>query len=148
MHAISLRARVFAGIAVAVIATTADVAAASNKPRSTPFRMFPVTSFVDCMTPYPHAPTPEVTVKVNRHDPNDTASLELKGFKPNLDFALFTMEHSPQTRPVVLAVGQWPKPGRLPSRLDCLSERFSFNDLLGFLTFCFFGDLSPIAPPS
>jgi hypothetical protein len=31
-----------------------------------------------------------------------------------------------------------------------LSERFSFNDLLGFFEFCFFGDLSPMAssPPS
>jgi hypothetical protein len=26
-----------------------------------------------------------------------------------------------------------------------LSARYSFNDLLGFLTFCFFGDLSPMA---
>jgi hypothetical protein len=39
--------------------------------------------------------------------------------------------------------GQCPKPGRLSSRFDCLSARFSFSDLLGFFTFCFFGDLSP-----
>lgn len=38
---------------------------------------------------------------------------------------------------------QCPKPGRLSSRFDCLSARFSFSDLLGFFTFCFFGDLSP-----
>ena len=42
-------------------------------------------------------------------------------------------------------VSQWPKPGRLSSRFDCLSARFSFNDLLGFLEFGFFGDLSPMA---
>jgi hypothetical protein len=33
----------------------------------------------------------------------------------------------------------------LSSRFDCFSARYSFNDLLGFLTFCFFGDLSPMA---
>ena len=38
-------------------------------------------------------------------------------------------------------------PGRLSSRLDCLSARFSFSVLLGFLTFCFFGDLSPMVSP-
>ena len=48
------------------------------------------------------------------------------------------------TRRVALAVSQCPKPGRLSSRFDCLSARFSFNVLLGFLTFCFFGDLSPM----
>jgi hypothetical protein len=33
----------------------------------------------------------------------------------------------------------------LRSRFDSLSTRFSFNDLLGFLEFGFFGDLSPMA---
>jgi hypothetical protein len=97
MHSISLRARVFAGLAVAVFAGTAGVAAASYKTQQTSFPMFPQVSFLDCVKPYPGARTPEVTVKVRRHDLNDTATLDLKGFKPNLDFDLFTIQHSPQT---------------------------------------------------
>jgi hypothetical protein len=38
-----------------------------------------------------------VTVKVKRGDLNDRATVELKGFRPNLDFDLFTIQHSPQT---------------------------------------------------
>jgi hypothetical protein len=38
----------------------------------------------------------------------------------------------PEARPFVLTLG-------------LLSARFSFNELIGFLTFCFFGDLSPVA---
>jgi hypothetical protein len=38
-----------------------------------------------------------VTVRVNRHDLNDTADIDLRGFKPNLNFDLFTIQHSPQT---------------------------------------------------
>ena len=47
--------------------------------------------------------------------------------------------------PALRSPRYWPNPGRLLSRLDCLSARFSFNDLLGFFAFCFFGDLSPMA---
>ena len=97
MHSISLRARVVAGIAVAVLAATAGVAAASGKPNHTSFPMFPQASFLDCVKPNSGAPAPKVTVKVTRHDLNDTATLELKGFKPHLDFDLFTIQHSPQT---------------------------------------------------
>jgi hypothetical protein len=36
-------------------------------------------------------------VTVKRGDLNDTATVELRGFKRNLDFDLFTIQHSPQT---------------------------------------------------
>ena len=38
-------------------------------------------------------------------------------------------------------------PGRFSARLACLSERFSFSDLVGFFAFSFLGDLSPITNP-
>src|SRR5262249_39742815 len=43
-----------------------------------------------------------------------------------------------------VAVCQPPKLGRFCSRFNCLSARFCFRDLDGFLALSFFGDLSPI----
>jgi len=40
---------------------------------------------------------------------------------------------------------QKPEPGRFSLRFACLSARFSFNDLVGFLALSFFGDLSPMS---
>jgi hypothetical protein len=98
MHAPSLRTRVLAGVAAAAFAGSIGVAAASSsKPRHTTFAMFPQTQFVNCLKPSPSSPTPRVTVDVHRGDLNDTAEVELRGFKPNLDFDLFTIQHSPQT---------------------------------------------------
>jgi hypothetical protein len=98
MRSIPLAIRVGAGVAVAAFAISAGVAAAStSKPRQTTFRMFPQTAFLDCVKPSKGAPTPQVTVKVQRQNLNDTATVELKGFKPHLDFDLFTIQHSPQT---------------------------------------------------
>jgi hypothetical protein len=98
VRSIPLTIRVCAGAAVAAFVITAGVAAAStSKPRQTSFRLFPQTAFLDCVKPYSGAPTPQVTVKVQRQDLNDRATIELKGFKPNLNFDLFTIQHSPQT---------------------------------------------------
>ena len=98
MPAISLRARVFAGVAAAaVIGSTAAAVASTSKVDSTTFQMFPQTSLVNCVTPSPGAPTPQVRVTVDRGDLNDTATVRLRGFKPGLGFDLFTIQHSPQT---------------------------------------------------
>jgi hypothetical protein len=94
----SLVARVAAGLAVSVFGISAGVAAASpSKPDYTTFSMSPQTSLLNCMKPDPSSPNPEVEVRVNRQDLNDKATIELRGFKPGLDFDLFTIQHSPQT---------------------------------------------------
>ncbi|MDQ1460310.1 MAG: hypothetical protein QOI08_1794 [Actinomycetota bacterium] len=98
MHAISLRARVFAGVAALALLSSVGISAAANgKPSYTKFSMLPQASFLNCVKPHPSSPAPTVTVKVKRDDLNDRATVELKGFKPNLDFDLFTIQHSPQT---------------------------------------------------
>src|SRR6476660_4485949 len=98
MHAFAWPARVLAGAAIAVFAGTAGVGAAtSSKPRETTFSLFPQTALLKCLKPSPDAPNPEVTVTAKRGDLNDRATIHLEGFKPNLGFDLFTIQHSPQT---------------------------------------------------
>src|SRR5262245_53559063 len=97
MHAIRWSTRVIAGAAIAVLAGSAAVGAVSSKPAETTFSLFPQTSLLNCLKPSPDAPTPEVTVTAKRGDLNDRARIHLKGFKPNLGFDLFTIQHSPQT---------------------------------------------------
>jgi hypothetical protein len=98
MFAMSLRARVFAGTALAVFAGSIGAAAAANsKPQQTSFPLFPQTAQLNCLKPNPNAPTPEVRVRLHRGDLNDTADIQLRNFKPDLNFDLFTIQHSPQT---------------------------------------------------
>jgi hypothetical protein len=98
MHAFFTRTRLFAGVAVAVLAGSVGMAAAaSSKPDETTFQMFPQAAQVNCLKPKPSSPTPRVTVTVRRGDLNDRADIQLHGFKPNLAFDLFTIQHSPQT---------------------------------------------------
>lgn len=98
MLAPSLRARVLAGVAAVVFVGAAGIAAAAtSKPKQTTFPMFPQVGFLKCLKPNPAAPTPQMTVTVKRGDLNDHATVDLSGFKPNLDFDLFTIQHSPQT---------------------------------------------------
>jgi hypothetical protein len=81
-----------------VLAGSAGIAAAaSSKTDQTSFAMFPQAAFLKCVKPRPGAPTPKVTVTVNRGDLNDGGKIQLEGFRPNLDFDLFTIQHSPQT---------------------------------------------------
>jgi hypothetical protein len=99
MHSISRRTRVFGALAVAVcLAGSAGIAvAATSKPERKTFSMFAQAAFVNCVKPSRHSPTPKVHVTVHRGELNDTATIDLKGFKPNLNFDLFTIQHSPQT---------------------------------------------------
>jgi hypothetical protein len=98
MHAISLGSRLAAGAAALVVAGSMGMAAAANsKPQQTDFRLFPQNALINCLKPSPNAPTPTVNVHLERHELNDTADIALSNFKPNLDFDLFTIQHSPQT---------------------------------------------------
>ena len=98
MHAISFGARVLAGAAALVFAGSMGMAAAANsKPNHTNFQMFPQNALINCLKPSPDARTPEVDVHLERGRLNDSAEIELRHFKPNLDFDLFTIQHSPQT---------------------------------------------------
>jgi hypothetical protein len=98
MHALAWPTRVLAGAAVAVFAGTAAVGAASSaKPQETTFSLFPQRSVINCLKPSRGAPDPHVKVTVRRGDLNDRATIHLTGFKPNLGFDLFTIQHSPQT---------------------------------------------------
>jgi hypothetical protein len=99
MFASTLRSRVFAGLTAAMVASSIGAAAGAvgSKPHSATFSMFPQNSLVNCLKPTPDAPNPTVKVTVNRGDLNDTASVNLRGFKPGLAFDLFTIQHSPQT---------------------------------------------------
>lgn len=97
MHRIPFVARALAGAAIVVIAGSVAVGAATSKPEHTSFSLFPQSSFLDCVKPGPDAPAPQVTVTANRGDLNDRATIHLRGFKPNLAFDLFTIQHSPQT---------------------------------------------------
>jgi hypothetical protein len=97
MHAISLGTRLAAGAAALVFAGSMGMAAAASKPQHADFSMFPQTGLLNCLKPSPGAPTPQVHVHLERHDLNDTADVTLSHFKPNLDFDLFTIQHSPQT---------------------------------------------------
>ena len=98
MLATTLRIRALAGVAAAVFAGSIGMAAATTaKTSSTTFKLFPQTTLLGCMKPSAGAPTPKVSVTVNRHNLNDTATISLTGFKPHLGFDLFTIQHSPQT---------------------------------------------------
>jgi len=98
MRALPTRARLFAGVAAFVFAGSMGMAAAAtSKPDNTTFRMFPQNAQINCLKPSAGAPTPQVRVHLDRHELNDTADIDLRNFKPNLDFDLFTIQHSPQT---------------------------------------------------
>jgi hypothetical protein len=97
MHTVGWSARVLASAAIAVLAGSAAVGALSSKPRETSFSLFPQTSLLNCLKPSPDAPNPRVTVTADRGDLNDRATIHLSGFRPNLGFDLFTIQHSPQT---------------------------------------------------
>jgi hypothetical protein len=98
MLSMSRRTRVVAGVAASAFALSVGVASAStSKPDTVRFPMFAQNANINCMKASPGAPTPRVSVEVDRHNQNDTATVELRNFKPRLNFDLFTIQHSPQT---------------------------------------------------
>src|SRR5262249_11818812 len=80
--------------AAAVLAGGAAAAAQSAKPSSTQFSLFPNVAVQNCFA----APgkTPSATVHVERGKFNDRLELDIKNFKPDLDFDVFTVEKAPQ----------------------------------------------------
>src|SRR5436853_2256034 len=68
--------------------------AASSSPVVGSFSLFPAAKFIPCMA----APgqTPTATVSVVKGEPNDTLVLRTQGFKPGLQFDLFTVQRSNQ----------------------------------------------------
>jgi hypothetical protein len=87
-------------IASAVILGTAAIGAHSafgaQSVASTNFKLFPNASFVNCVRKNAST-TPTATATVTRGAQNDTLTLKLNGFKPNLGFDLFTVQRSNQT---------------------------------------------------
>jgi hypothetical protein len=59
------------------------------------FKLFPNGPFVACLAAEPGV-TPTVDAVVVRGELNDRLTLRLRGFKPGLNFDLFTVERSPQ----------------------------------------------------
>jgi hypothetical protein len=81
-------------LAVANVAATKNVVYAQDKVNETSFDLVPNAGFLDCMRAnYEEEPRAHATVI--RGKLNDTLILDLDGFKPGLQFDLFTVQHSP-----------------------------------------------------
>ena len=87
-------------LALAIAATAglgANAALASPaKVASTTFSLFPNTANIPCLRKNAST-TPTATATVTRGSLNDTLTLKLAGFKPGLDFDLFTVQNSNQS---------------------------------------------------
>jgi hypothetical protein len=59
------------------------------------FQLYPTQQLIQCMAADPNV-TPTVDVVVKRGTRNDTMKMTLKGFKPGLQFDLFSLENSLQ----------------------------------------------------
>jgi len=81
-----------AAVILAVLLMQPDLA--SSSPVVGQFLLFPNAKFLPCLA----APgqTPTAVVQVVKGDPNDTLTLSTKGFKPGVNFDVFTVERSPQ----------------------------------------------------
>jgi hypothetical protein len=104
-----MRKLVLRSVLALAIAATAGVGAnaalaSPAKVPSTSFSLFPNTVNIPCLAKTPgKAPTAKATV--TRGSLNDTLVLKLAGFKPGLDFDLFTVQNSNQSAtgtPVVI----------------------------------------------
>jgi hypothetical protein len=95
----SSRVRVLPIVGVMALAVAVLVAAPLAHGRgalaaSKTFRLFPNKAFLSCAQA--HGATAKVTATVTRGALNDTMSLSLTGFKPDLGFDLFTVQRSNQ----------------------------------------------------
>jgi hypothetical protein len=93
---VSRRAAIAVGVVTAAVLTTAAISGAADKPDRTSFSMFPNALNLRCLSDPGSRHAPTVEVNVVRGDENDTMTLRLRNFKPDLDFDLFTVEHSNQ----------------------------------------------------
>jgi hypothetical protein len=96
----SRKRRVAAAVAIASVAalgTTAASSAMGSKPDRASFQMFVNPAQVNCLKASDNPRhQPRVDVTVNRGDENDTMTLQLRDFKPDLQFDLFTVQNSNQ----------------------------------------------------
>jgi hypothetical protein len=95
-----MRKLVIRSIVALAIAATAGLGAnaaigAPSKVASTTFSLHPAVGFIPCMRQSPST-TPTATATIERGRLNDTLRLKLAGFKPGLDFDLFTTQNSNQ----------------------------------------------------
>ena len=93
--------RVAPAVAIASVAVLASTAASSSawngKADEAHFEMFANPGQIDCLKGSDNPDRqPTVDVTVERGENNDTATLRLKNFKPDLQFDLFTVENSNQ----------------------------------------------------
>ena len=88
--------RLFALPAIAAASMfVATAVHAAGKVPSTRFDMFPNAKFTACASADAKYPA-TASARVERGRVNDVLDLKLEGFKPDLDFDLFTVERSPQ----------------------------------------------------
>jgi hypothetical protein len=98
MRITSTRARRVVAAAMAAFAIAAGGAAASaqgSKPSTTSFDLFSNNPTIQNCFAVP-GKTPTAKVHVQRGQFNDRLELEIKNFKPDLDFDVFTVENAPQ----------------------------------------------------
>jgi hypothetical protein len=96
----SRKRRVAAAVAIAsaaALGTTAASSAQSSKPDEARFQMFVNRAELNCLKSSDNPRhQPSVDVRVDRGDDNDTMTLRLRDFKPDLQFDLFTVQNSNQ----------------------------------------------------
>jgi hypothetical protein len=96
----SRKRRVAAAVAIAsaaALGTTAATSAQSSKPDEARFQMFVNPAQLNCLKASDNPRhQPSVDVRVDRGRDNDTMTLRLKDFKPELQFDLFTVQNSNQ----------------------------------------------------
>ena len=98
MRITSTRTRRVVAAAMAAVTIAAGGAAASaqgSKPSTTSFDLFSNNPTIQNCFAAP-GKTPTAKVHVQRGQFNDRLELEIKNFKPNLDFDVFTVENAPQ----------------------------------------------------
>ena len=90
----SLTTAIRAGFTTFAALSFMTIAADRASAADTIFHLFPNTPFLPCLQqPGQHA---KAIARVNRGGLNDTLTLSLSGFKPGLNFDLFTVENSNQ----------------------------------------------------
>ncbi|NJR49371.1 MAG: hypothetical protein HC780_07150 [Leptolyngbyaceae cyanobacterium CSU_1_3] len=80
---------------VVMVAASAGSRVQAQEPSEIKFQLYPIEQFVPCMAANPYV-TPTVDVTVKRGNRNDLMKLTLKGFKPGIQFDLFSLEKSLQ----------------------------------------------------
>ena len=78
--------------ATTALCLISSFAVAQNKPDEVKFSLHANPAFLTCLSGGSEAP--RASVFVRRGDLNDTATIIVKGLKPNLNFDLFTVQRS------------------------------------------------------